>query len=109
MVLLTLCIFFFPISEYKSFYRIDFYVRNKENEVLDHVTEVYQSIAPNDEQHPPPPVIIEPNVVTSDSIILTWTTPKSDLEIIAYTVRYQMRNSEGHIEDLMDHGREVAA
>lgn len=77
--------------------------------MLDHVTEVYQSIAPNDEQHPPPPVVIEPDVVTSDSISLTWSDPKSDLDIIAYTVRYQMRHSEDLIEDLMDHGREVAA
>lgn len=80
--------------EPKKFYKIDFYVRNKDNEVLDHVTEAYQSRDPHEEQEPPPPVILEPDPVTSDMIRLSWKEPKSDVAILQYIVSYRQRNEE---------------
>lgn len=73
-------------------------MRNKNNEVLDHVTDIYQSVSPNEEQEPPPPVTIEPVYVTSETIGLTWKPPKSDLAIVEYTVTYGLRSAHHQYE-----------
>ena len=62
------------------------------------MTEVYQSLSPDEEQEPPPPVTVKPEYVTSDCIRLSWRPPKCDLRIVGYTVSYGLRGMQRDFE-----------
>ncbi|XP_060603445.1 protogenin-like [Ruditapes philippinarum] len=78
--------------EHKVFYKIDFMKRDERNVVRGYVTELYQCVGHEGEMEPPPPYIINPESRSSSIINLSWEKPKTRLNIVKYTVKFQRKD-----------------
>jgi len=89
-----LIVLIYDLADEREFYQIEFDVRNKDNDVLDRVTDWHQALGPEDEPDPPPPFVIRPTAETDTSIMVEWERPPTDMDIRYYIVYYQPRTEE---------------